>query len=71
MFSTDFLLASVLWGTIGAGCLMYGKKQSAAPALIVGFALLLVSAFVQSALLMSGISLLCLTGMVWAIKRGY
>lgn len=71
MFSTDFLLASVFWGTVGGGCLIYGKKQSAAPALIAGFALILVSAFIQSALLMSGISALCLTAMVWAIKMGY
>ena len=71
MFSTDFLLASVFWGTVGAGCLVYGKKQSAAPALIVGFALILVSAFIQSALWMSAVSLLCLVGMVLAIKRGY
>lgn len=70
MFNTDFLLTSLLWGTIGAGCLVYGKKQSAAPALIVGLALI-VASFIPSPLLMSGVSLLLLTGMVWAIKQGY
>lgn len=70
MFNTDFLLTSLVWGTIGAGCLVYGKKQSAAPALIAGLALI-VASFIPSPLLMSGVSLLLLTGMVWAIKRGY
>ena len=70
MFNTDFLLASLVWGTVGAGCLVYGKKQSAAPALVAGLALI-VASFIPSPLLMSGVSLLLLTGMVWAIKRGY
>ncbi|MDQ2799547.1 MAG: amino acid transport protein [Armatimonadota bacterium] len=70
MFNTDFLLASLVWGTIGAGCLVYGKKQNAAPALIAGLALI-VASFIPSPLLMSGVSLLLLTGMVWAIRQGY
>ena len=71
MFSTDFLLASVLWGTIGVGCLGYGKKQGLASALIAGFALISASIFIQSAWMMSGVSILCLGGMIWAIKQGY
>jgi len=71
MFDINFLLASMVWGTVGAGCLVYGKKQSAAPALIAGLTLIVLSSFVHSPLLLSALSLLCLTGMVWAIKRGY
>ena len=71
MFDINFLLASMVWGTVGAGCLVYGKKQSAAPALITGLALVVASALIHSPLLLSALSLLCLFGMVWAIKQGY
>ena len=71
MFQTDFLLASLLWSMVGTGCLIYGKKQGVAPALIAGLTLLSLSFFVQSALLLSALSLLCLTGMVWGIRRGF
>ena len=71
MFETNFLLASLVWGTVGIGCVIYGKKQAAAPPLIAGLALVAVSFFIQSALWMSAISLLLLGGMVWAVKRGY
>ena len=71
MFQTDFLLASLFWGSIGVGCVLYGKKQGAAPALVAGLALVAVSYFVPSALWMSAAGLLLLGGMVWAVKRGY
>jgi len=70
VFHTDFLMSSLLWGSIGAGCLVYGKKQSAAPAIIAGLGLI-VTSFVPSALLMAAISLLLLCGMVWGIRHGY
>ena len=70
MFDTPFLYASLLWGTVGGGCILYGKKQGAAPALIAGFALLLAS-LIPSVLLMSAVSLLLLAGMVWGMRRGY
>ncbi len=70
MFQTDFLYASLLWGTVGIGCITYGKKQGAAPPLIAGFCLLAVS-FIPSALLMSGLGLALVGGMIWGIKQGY
>jgi len=71
MFDINFLLASMVWGTVGTGCLVYGKKQSAAPAVIAGLALVVASTIVHSPLLLSALGLFCLFGMVWAIKRGY
>ena len=71
MFDINFLLASMVWGTVGAGCLVYGKKQSAAPAVIAGLALVVLSSFVHSPLLLSALSMICLAGMIWATKRGY
>jgi hypothetical protein len=47
-FSTNWILASFFVSTVGAGILMYGKKQSRAPQLIAGILLLGVSAIVSS-----------------------
>ncbi len=71
MFDINFLLASMVWGTIGTGCLVYGKKEAAAPALVAGLALVVLSSFIRSPLLLSALGFLCLSGMVWATKRGY
>lgn len=70
MFDTPFLYASLLWGTIGGGCIVYGKKQGAAPPLVAGFALLAAS-FIPSVWFMSALSILLLAGMVWGLRRGY
>ena len=70
MFDLHYLYASLLWGTIGGGCILYGKKQGAASAFIAGFALILAS-LIPSALIMSALSLLLLAGMVWGLRRGY
>ena len=70
MFDMPFLYASLFWGTIGGGCIVYGKKQGAAPPLVAGFALLAAS-FIPSIWLMSGLSVLLLAGMVWGLRRGY
>lgn len=47
-FSSNWIIASFLVGTVGAGILTYGKKQSRAPQLIAGILLLAVSAVVSS-----------------------
>ncbi len=70
MFNLPFLYASLLWGTVGGGCILYGKKQGGAAPTLAGFALLLAS-LIPSALWMSAVSLALLTGMVWGLRRGY
>ncbi len=70
--STAALLASVLWGGIGGGFLVYGWRQKTFIPFIVGVALSAISYFMLgSALLMSVVSVLILAGFVWANKRGY
>lgn len=71
MFATDFLLASLFWGALGAGCVVYGKKQGSPPALIAGLALVSASYFAPGALWMSLLCLALLGGMAWGIRRGY
>ena len=70
-FHTDSLLSSLIWGSLGVGCVIYGKKQTEAVPLIGGLALVAVSYLVSSALWMSLVSLLLVGGMVAAKKLGY
>ena len=70
MFDGSFVYASLLWGTLGGGCIVYGKKQGAMPPLVAGFCLLAAS-FIPSAFLMSAVSALLLVGMVWGLRQGY
>ena len=71
MFSTSFLFASLIWGSVGVGYFIYGKKQQTLSPMIGGIVMIIVSYFIGSAFLMS---LLCL-GIVGAVyffvKRGY
>jgi hypothetical protein len=70
--STSALLASVLWGGIGSGFLVYGWKQKAAIPLAVGLALSAVTYCMwNSALWMSVVSVAILAGFIWAKKQGY
>jgi hypothetical protein len=70
--STAALMASVLWGGIGGGFLVYGWRQKTAIPFVVGAALSVVSYFMLgSALLMSAVSVLILGAFIWAKKRGY
>ena len=71
LFHTDSLLSSLIWGSLGVGCVIYGKKQTEAVPLIGGLALVAASYLVSSALWMSLVSLLLVGGMVAAKKLGY
>lgn len=53
MGNTGFLFASLIWGSIGVGFAIYGKRQRAAVPLCGGIALVAISYFVSSALYMS------------------
>ena len=71
MFSTNFLFASLIWGSIGVGYWMYGKKQSSGVAMIGGALLIVASYFVGSALLMSLISVAIMVAVYLLLKRGF
>jgi hypothetical protein len=70
--STSALLASVFWGGIAGGFLVYGWKQKVMIPFLVGLALTCVSYFLlDSALWMSVASVAILAGFVWSKKQGY
>jgi hypothetical protein len=71
MFDMNTLLASLVWGSVGVGFFIYGKKQGVTPALIGGLAMVAVSYFVGSPLFMSLISVALVAGTVTLIKQGY
>jgi len=71
MFQTSFLFASLLWGSIGVGYFVYGKKQQSFSAMSGGILMVMASYFISSALLMSLASLGIVVAVYALIKRGY
>jgi hypothetical protein len=71
MFETNTLFASLIWGGIGSGFLIYGWKQKAAVPLGVGLALTAISYFVGSAMYMSLAAVGIFVVMYWLKKQGY
>jgi len=71
MLDANFLFASLVWGSVGFGYFIYGKKQGSWVPLSGGLLMLVASYFISSAVLMS---LLCI-GLIAAVhlllKLGY
>jgi hypothetical protein len=64
------LLASLFWGSVGSGYLIYGWRQKASIPLAGGAAMALVSYFLPAL----PMTLVCVAAIVmvhWLIKRGY
>ena len=70
MFDTNFLFASLLWGSVGLGYFIYGKKQQSLSAMVGGILMMVASYFAGSALLMSLICLGLAAAVYFLIKRG-
>ena len=71
LFDTSFLFASLLWGSVGMGYFIYGKKQSATMPMIGGVVICAVSYVVSSWLLMTLLSIGIIVAIHWLMKRGY
>ena len=63
MGNSNTLFVSLIWGSIGFGMAIYGKKQEALVPLFAGIALMALSYFVSSPLLMSVFSLAVIAAM--------
>lgn len=68
---TNFLFVSLLWGSIGIGYWVYGKKQRAMMPMIGGAAMIAISYFVGSWLLMSLLGIALMVAVYMLAKRGY
>ncbi len=71
MFNTGSLFASLLWGSIGLGYFIYGKKQQSFAAMGGGILMMAVSYFIGSALAMSLVCLGIMAAVYWLAKGGY
>ena len=69
-FNSNVLFASLLWGSIGTGYFIYGKKQRSWPAMAGGIAMIAVSYFVGLVSVMSLASIAIMAGVYVLIKRG-
>ena len=70
-FDSSFLFASLVWGSIGVGYWIYGKKQREMMPMIGGAAIVGVSYLVSSWLLMTLIGLALMVAVYLLVKRGY
>jgi hypothetical protein len=71
LLNTNFLFASLFWGSVGFGYWIYGKRQSLWTPMIGGVLMIGASYFVGSALLMSLICLGIGAAVYFLVRRGY
>ena len=69
--SASFLFANLIWGTVGFGYFIYGKKQSSWVPMVGGVVMIAVSYIVGSALLMTVLSLGIIGAVYYICKQGY
>ena len=71
LFNTSFLFASLLWGSVGVGYFIYGKKQGSMIPIIGGLLMIAGSYLISSWLLMSLLSIALMVAVYWLVKQGY
>ena len=71
LINTNVLWASLLWGSVGIGYFVYGKKQSSLAAMLGGVSMIVASYFVGSVWLMSLVSLGLMVTVYMLVKRGW
>jgi len=71
MLDSSYLFASVIWGSLGFGYFIYGKKQKEWPPMAGGAAIMVASYFCGSALVMSVVSIAIIAGVYWLLKEGF
>ena len=69
-FDSSFLFASLLWGSIGVGYWIYGKKRREMMPMIGGAAMIGISYLVSSWLLISLLGLALMVADYLLVKRG-
>lgn len=69
--NTDTLWASMLWGAVGSGFALYGKKQGRPVPMIGGLVMIGATYFCETALVMSVVGVGLIAGIWWATQRGF
>ena len=63
--NSSTLVASLIWGSIGMGFVIYGRRQRATAPLLGGVLLMGISYLISSALVMSLVGAALVAGIVW------
>lgn len=71
LLNTSYLFASLLWGSVGGGYWIYGKKQREMVPMVGGVAIIGVSFFVSSWLWMTLLCVGLMLAIYLLVKRGY
>ena len=69
-FNENFLFASLFWGTIAGGYLIYGWKQKALMPFLGGLAMTAASILISSAALMSLACVSIILAVYWLVRSG-
>ena len=71
LLDPNFLFASLIWGSIGVGYFIYGRKQQSIVPLIGGILMVTASYLVGSAWLMSVIGVGLMAVVYVLVRNGY
>jgi hypothetical protein len=71
MFHTSYLFASLVWGSVGVGYFIYGRKQQSFSAIAGGILMVVVAYAISSAVLMTLVCLGTVAAVYGLVKRGY
>jgi hypothetical protein len=71
LLDVNFLFASLIWGSIGVGYFIYGKRQQSIVPLLGGILMIAASYFAGSALMMSVICAGLMAAVHILLNRGY
>jgi hypothetical protein len=66
----NLLFASMVWGSVATGYLVYGQRQKSLPAFVGGLAMGAVSYFASGVWSMSAMSLAIMAGVYYLYRRG-
>ncbi len=70
MFDTGFLFASLIWGSVGLGYFIFGKKERSWPPMMGGVLMMAASYFAGALWVMSLVCLALIAGVYVLLKRG-
>ena len=70
MFDSNTLIASLIWGSIGAGFAVYGKKQQRFPQMLIGVGMMVFPYFVPTVPWMLGVSAALVVALVLMVRFG-
>jgi hypothetical protein len=71
LFDVNFLFASLIWGSIGLGYCIYGKRQRSVIPLVGGVLMIAVSYLIASALVMSLVCAALMSLVYVLLRQGY